>query len=72
MFVGRDGDTMYVAIFNFSDRSERKHLPLHRLGLSDGADYQAVELWSHDPSTLRGAIDTEVPAKDVKVYRIAL
>ena len=72
MFVGRDGDTMYVAIFNFSDRSERKHLPLHRLGLSDGADYQAVELWSHDASTLRGAIDTEVPAKDVKVYRIAL
>lgn len=70
MFTYDTGKEIYLAVFNFGDRSERKHLPLHRLGLSDGVEYQATELWSRDLLKLRGALDTELPAKDVKVYRI--
>lgn len=72
MFQYTDGGTMYVAIFNFAPTSVRKQLPLHRLGLSDGRTYSADELWSHDPLTLAGSIDIEIPAKDVKVIRIKL
>lgn len=72
MFQYTVGDTMYVAIFNYYDRSARKSLPLHRLGLSGGKEYRADELWSHDPLTLSGTMEIEVPAKDVKVLRIKL
>lgn len=72
MFYYNTGDELYLAVFNFSDRSQRKTMPLHRIGLSNGSEYQATELWSHDPVTLRGTLDTEVPAKDVKVFRINL
>lgn len=72
MFYYNTGDELYLAVFNFSDRSQRKTMPLHRIGLSNGSEYQSTELWSHDPVTLRGTLDTEVPAKDVKVFRINL
>ena len=59
MFYYNTGDELYLAVFNFSDRSQRKTMPLHRIGLSNGSEYQATELWSHDPVTLRGTLDTE-------------
>lgn len=70
MFSYETDGELYLAVFNFSDRSERKRLPLHRLGLSDGREYEALELWSQDPVKLHGTLDTEVAAKDVKVFRI--
>lgn len=72
MFYYNTGNEIYLAVFNFSDRSQRKTMPLHRIGLSDGHDYEAEELWSHDPVNLHGTLDTEIPAKDVKVFRIKL
>lgn len=72
MFYYNTGDTLYVAVFNFNDSAKRKSVPMHRLGLSDGQDYKAIELWSHDSVTMRGNLSVEVPAKDVKVFRFNL
>lgn len=71
MFVNEDADYIYVAIFNFTDGTVSKTLPLRRIDLSEGRDYAATELWSHDPATLRSAIKTDIPPRDVKVFRIA-
>lgn len=60
---------MYVALFNFGDTSLRKSIPMHRLGLSGGTEYEATELWSHDTTRFHGILATEIPAKDVKVFR---
>lgn len=65
-------DGMYVAIFNFADNSVRKEMPLRRLGLSEGREYDAEELWSADRMKLHGNLSIEVPAKDVKVLKISL
>ncbi|MDE6079260.1 MAG: alpha-galactosidase [Duncaniella sp.] len=62
---------MYVALFNFGDKAETKRLPLRRLGLSEGIDYAATELWSSDRATFRGDLIVEIPAKDVKVFKIS-
>lgn len=70
MFTNEDDSYIYVAVFNFTDKPVAKTLPLRRIGLSEAADFRAMELWSHDPVTLRGAIKADIPAKDVKVYRI--
>lgn len=72
MFCHTSGDCMYVALFNFSDAAVRKQLPLRRLGLSEGTRYDAVELWSADKAELCGNLAVEIPAKDVKVFRIKL
>ncbi|MBD5224437.1 MAG: alpha-galactosidase [Bacteroidales bacterium] len=71
-YVDPERGVMYVALFNFSDRSVSKEIPMHRLGLSDGEEFAATELWSHDPCTLHGTLATEIPSKDVKVYRIEM
>lgn len=71
MFTNHDADYVYVAIFNFSDKAVEKSLPLRRLGLSESAEFRAQELWSHDNISIRGAIKASIPARDVKVYRIA-
>ena len=63
-------DHIYVAIFNFSDKSALKQIPLRRLGLSEGRDYAATELWSADNMNLSGSISLEIPGKDVKVLKI--
>lgn len=70
MFTNEDDKYIYVAIFNFTERPVEKTLPLRRIGLPEATDFQAMELWSHDPATIRGAINAAIPAKDVKVYRI--
>lgn len=63
-------DGMYVAIFNFGDKAATKNIPLRRLGLSEGTDYSATELWTSDKSNFHGTLSTEIPAKDVRVFKI--
>lgn len=70
MFVNSDDRYIYVAIFNFSENGVEKSLPLRRIGLSEGTDYRAKELWSGDPQKIRGAITTYIAPLDVKVFRI--
>lgn len=71
-FCYQTPDNLYVAIFNFDNSSKEKKIPLHRLGLSEGRNYDCVELWSDNNMNLYGNIDLEIPAKDVKVLKINL
>lgn len=66
------GENMYVAIFNFDNSAVKKTIPLRRLGLSEGVDYEVVELWSSDRMKFRGDICAEIPGKDVKVLKIKI
>ena len=70
-FVADMGDEMYVAVFNFADKAAQKTIPMRRLGLSEGRHYDAKELWTADKADLYGAVSVEVPAKDVRVFRIS-
>lgn len=72
MFYYNTGEIIYLAVFNYGDSAKRVNLALHRLGLSDGIGYQAEELWSGDKMELTGALNIEVPSKDVKVLKIKL
>lgn len=70
IFEYRTDKALYVAVFNLTDKSARKILPMRRLNLQEARNYRMKELWSGDSVTMKGNIDTEVPAKDVKVFRI--
>ncbi len=72
MFYYTFEDTMYLAIFNFSESTTSKELNLPRLGLSETKMYNADELWEHIPLTLHSGYQLDIPAKDVKVLRIDL
>lgn len=65
-------ECMYVAMFNFSDKSVLKTIPLRRLGLSEGTTYRTKELWTSDNMDINGDIAVEIPAKDVRVLKINL
>ena len=69
-FYYKTPESIYVALFNFGNKSKNKNIPLHRLGLSEGENYECVELWSDNNIPLYGNIDIEIPAKDVKVLKI--
>lgn len=70
MFEYKTDKAHYVAIFNLTDKSARRILPLRRLGISESQDFRMKELWSGDYINVKGSIDIEVPAKDVKVFRV--
>ena len=62
------GDALYLAVFNFGEHSACKRLPLRRLGLSESRDYDLTELWSSDKMKACHILETEIPAKDVKIF----
>lgn len=68
MFYYRTGDALYLAVFNFGEHSACKRLPLRRLGLSESRDYDLTELWSSDKMKACHILETEIPAKDVKIF----
>lgn len=70
MFEYKTDKAHYVAIFNLTDKSARRILPLRRLGISESQDFRMKELWSGDYINVKGSIDIEVPAKDVKVFKM--
>lgn len=72
MFYYETDDAVYVAVFNFTGNSVTRNLPLHRLGLSNSYEYDAKELWSCDKIKFRDRMIVEIPAKDVKVFKISL
>lgn len=70
VFINENDAYVYLVVYNYSDHASAKPIPLRRLGFSEAKEYKATELWSNDKINLKGQINAEVPAKDVKVYRI--
>jgi hypothetical protein len=69
VFVRQDGNTWYVAVFNYSASSANKVLTLSRLGIS--GTYTAVDLWSGASSIVSGATWTvSLGARQSKLFRL--
>lgn len=71
-FVLKDGNTAYVAVFNFSSSSVTKALNFRRLGLEAAAKYDATELWSGTGSTFTGSMEAVLNPKGVKLYKLTV
>lgn len=71
-FCYRTADFMYVAMFNFSDSTVRKVVPMSRLGLSVIGRHDAVELWSSSKMSILETMSVDIPPKDVKVLKIRI
>lgn len=71
----RTGDTLYVAVINYSSTSSLKgSLPLVRLGLPSDARLVIRELWQGEDIDWAesASLPYDVPAKDARIYRITL
>lgn len=70
VFIRQDGNTWYVAVFNYSTLGSIKNLNLARLGLT-GAPYTAVDLWSGNVSTVSGPTwSISLAARQAKLFRL--
>lgn len=69
VFVRRDGNTWYVAVFNYSSVSANKTLNLARLGIS--GIYTAQDLWSGALSSVSGSTwNVSLGTRQAKLFRL--
>jgi alpha-galactosidase len=69
VFTRREGNTWYVAAFNYSGTSANKSLNLARLGIS--GIYTAMDLWSGALSTVSGSTwNVSLGARQAKLFRL--
>lgn len=69
-FMLNDGDTTYVALFNFTDSPLQKEIPVELLGLDKKRARKAVELWEGETAEVKGALRSMVPARDARLWVI--
>ncbi len=67
IFCHREGETLYLALFNFSDAERRFAVPLEE---KETGGYTVRELWRGDEWTADGDLVCSVPARDAAVCRI--
>src|SRR5712675_3163324 len=69
VFIRQDGNTWYVAIFNYSSATANKTLNLARLGIS--GTYTAWDLWSGATATLSGTTwNVSLGSRQAKLFRL--
>jgi hypothetical protein len=69
VFIRQDGNTWYVAVFNYLSASANKTLNLARLGISE--TYTAWDLWSGATSTVSGTTWTvSLGSRQAKLFRL--
>jgi alpha-galactosidase len=70
VFVRQDGNTWYVAVFNYGTFGTIKNLNLARLGIT-GAPFTAMDLWSGGVSTVNGPTwSVSLGARQAKLFRL--
>lgn len=67
MFVRKDGDTTYVAMFNLTHQDAEKRLCLSQLGLERA---QVTELWSGEQFSADGEIRWQAQPCDAAVFAV--
>ncbi|MGI6201075.1 MAG: hypothetical protein ACOYJA_09925 [Christensenellales bacterium] len=67
MFVRKDGDTTYVAMFNLTHQSAEKRLCLCQLGLQRA---QVTELWTGEQFAAEGEIRWQAEPCDAAVFAV--
>lgn len=67
-FVREEDDCLYYVIFNYGEDPIEVSVPMERIGLDAGRNYEAKELWSGLPLSIKEKI--VVPGKDAKTIRV--
>jgi alpha-galactosidase len=70
MFVQTVEDTLYLAVYNYTTSHQSREIDLERIGLERGMTYTAHELWSDESEIVSGSLETTVPRRDVKFFKI--
>ena len=70
MFVQTLGDTLYLAVFNYTGSSVSKTIDMDRIGLQKGKSYIVHDLWENTDEVRSGSWDESLPRKDVKFFKI--
>ena len=69
----RMGDTLYVAVINYSSSALKGTLPLALLGITEDDCLGIREVWfGSDVVPADGSLPYDVPAKDARIYRFTL
>lgn len=70
-FVSREGDTLYLAVFNFSS-SEKKtmELDLERIGLDPAGEYEMYDLWSQETFSVTDGCEISLEEAQPRLLRI--
>src|SRR5260370_25951156 len=70
VLVLRDGDTSYVAMFNFGSGTATASVALARAGLDGGASHDATDLWSGAVSTAQGMLSAAIEAGSARLFAL--
>ncbi|MBB6730145.1 CBM35 domain-containing protein [Cohnella zeiphila] len=71
-FVLKDGDSAYVAVFNYSGSSPaEKTIDLSRLGLSADAKYTTLDLWTGERGKVSGTLSLTLQPAESRLIKIA-
>ncbi|MEO6412527.1 MAG: hypothetical protein ABIO48_08055 [Pedococcus sp.] len=68
-FVLTDGDTTYVAAFNYANQPRKLSAELARLGLGQGA-HDVTELWTGAKSKAVNRLEAVIPAEDARIFAV--
>jgi tRNA-dihydrouridine synthase len=70
-FVRKDGDVLYLAVFNFSkDKPKTMKLELERIGLDPEKTYRMLNMITNKEETVSGAITVELEAAEPKIFKM--
>lgn len=70
IFMQTLADTIYIALFNYSNSSVTKEINFERIGLKKGNTYTVHELWSNVKYEKTDSWQENIPRKDVKLFKI--
>lgn len=66
----RDGDKLYIALFNYSNAAQTADIPRELLNARKNARWNVKELFSGDTRLLDGQWQLSVPAEDACIFEI--
>jgi alpha-galactosidase len=70
VFFLNEKKCVYVALFNYSNQKKPYSVNVEEIGIQLNKEFICKELWSGKESKSRDTLKVEVPANDVKVFRI--
>jgi alpha-galactosidase len=69
LFCYKNGDNLYLAVFNFSNTGKDFSIDPERIGLKTGGTVDSKELWSGTVQTNSGPLSIHVAPEDVGFYK---
>ncbi len=72
LFVRRNGNRLYLAIFNYDTEERSFPINLRRLGLSSAHSYQAIDVLNGGMTVVRDRQEIRIPGADAALYEVLL